>query len=466
MRRNRSGISRRRFLGTAGAAGMAGAAMMGSGVAMAQPHQKKYKIGVLSAEEAEFGPPQRDLLVWLIENSPNGHLFEVYTGDSTCGEEGEDPLRLFRTIFDMKDEGVDFFVGVSCSGSAQVLMTKPTKAEAYNDSEYYTRFMSMWATSCFMNTGANSGSIELWAQQKGPSTGGSLHLHSNDITCARGSYPIGYQIGEEMQPGGMYEGKKIVQITEDAAFPEGLAIGVRTGLSEWGLVPDLDIKVLINTDDIPGSVANVEAALLDILDQGYGDGTSILIMNPYNKDENDIFCEAYNNLGDARKDFILYGSYGFANVARLGGPPYYDASASKNRKYIPGLIAADYDLSQDWLDNDDDGNGTDWLDEYERLYDEIPAIMDDMLSQWGAQIWIMHQVDAANLMMDLIIRERGNVQRVNKALATETFQTFAGPATWNYPDPGTKPYDHCFVQYGPTNSFDLLADYWYTFPMI
>ncbi len=386
-------ISRRDFLRKAGMAAVGGVAVLAGGGLMrgAGADQNKFKIGLMTSLTGwpGGGEPSMQILRYAVERQGEvlGVPFEVLEGDSSCGI---DPVTAFDNL---KSQGVDFFIGPTCSASVQLLLTGP--APSKQTWKEYKNYIRRWRTTSMLSPGANSSSIEQWSQEQADLIDPEGPLHFRTLTFEAAI--SGRYLGELACSENLYVG----MITENDAFAQSLANGARQACS--GLVYD---NAQVDMTDIQA----IEAVIYEAINAG----AASLIMIPFGTSGAENIATA---LESSTFTGQLYGSFGFLGVDL------------QNATALDGMYVVD-------VKSDESLETQAWQDYKNDMNNEIPGVIADFQNAWGSEFWLMSHVDTTQIMTGIIARENGNVKKVNRALENEIlyqadYGTFLGDIKWD-----------------------------------
>jgi hypothetical protein len=432
MKRNRrSGMSRRRFLGAAGAgaAGVAGAAMYGSGVASAgsRVHPHEYTIVTLT-----------DDACWSADDAARRLLYDKlfkdkkYTGIRFREKPAPDGAWCCSNAYGfghardlfvgLRKEGYKFFLGPICSGVDVDIITPPEypvngtpqeKLQFYKD---FAEFVYAWSDACVLTVTA--GDTEDLLENLRCFAKGMLPMH-HYVHHGKDQLP---ELGLIVQEEGV---TKLGIIATDRAWLIGMASGLEEQLGPLGV----DVEFADPPYPPSYNSTEIQAAIESLLNKGV-DGLAFLAFDGSDAAAFYTAVESlspadqtkFNGLSGLYGNFSFYGGFGSGKTL-LDGLKFNVPDLSGNI-YFNGRTAADLnDELELWGPTFDNQIHTAWADTY---------------GEYGGYFYHMW-VDSFLLMTQLMTENNANTYLVNKALQDVVFEnTILGPET-TWPGPGGFP---------------------------
>jgi hypothetical protein len=417
----RSGMSRRNFLRNAGigAAALGAGALGMSGAVHAADASSRVKIGIMTSFGSwdyaypPYGDCARDVVKYAIENSQySAGVQVVLPSVGTCGY-SSNGIEVFN---ELKSLGANFIVGVTCSSTLQRLFENPD--------------LNAWSTTCMINPGANSDSIEdCWV--------GSLDrlprtpFRSTTTPTSATSECLGADILASVPNPkvAVFTGPDSAGTSVDG-YATGLTKGVILGVGSGNVVYSNAPTGCDDFGELLVTKEEFKAAML----AAYNNGANVFVLVPFaNDDYAAAMVAAYQEANMAGT--YLYGSASFSSegpsgmryvgagfdeslMNNLGGWTAY-VEGIKNATFManysryppsmgipPGAYPADNKLG--WANNAIDAFRATWPDDH----------------------YLLAHVDSGVILAMLAATTSGNVDNANKALMKDTFSGFMGSYNW------------------------------------
>jgi len=403
--------------------GVAGAAVMGSGVARAATTPQKYKIGIMTSFGSwdyaypPYGDCARDIAKYAIEHSPySANVQVVLPSVGTCGY-SSNAIEVFN---ELKGLCANFILGVTCSSTLQRLFEKPDR--------------KAWETTCMINPGANSDFIEdCWVKPLNHLPNKIKPFRSTTTATSATSECLGEDILASVPNPkvAIFTGPDSAGTSVDGyatGLTKGIILGVGAGnvvYSNAGEGCDDPGELLVTKEEFQ---AAMEAAYDD------GNGANVFVLVPFANDAYaDAMVAAYQDANLAGT--YLYGSASFASTGPSGmryvGSGFDETlmedldgwttyvellrSATHRTNYStypkeygipPGAYPADNALG--WANNAVDAFRATWPDDH----------------------YLVAHVDTAEMLAMLAVQTMGDPSLANQSLMTDTFGGFMGSYNW------------------------------------
>jgi hypothetical protein len=436
----RAGMSRRNFLRGAGAAGLAGAAAMTFGARGARAAtRRQVKIGIMTSLSVwpEGGKPQQDVIEYALgeQTKKTNTTFVPVVTDCTCG--GDDPvLNPVQQLLGLKDQGCDFIVAPTCSGSAARMWLPPVRPLPEYEPAAWTGVPNQWvgledmyyevtdpASTLMLSVGADSPFNEIFSQaSRDYSANPNRPLAYRTITSSTDGFtePLGHLICSDFG-----NAVRVALLAEDDSFAQGMSWGTKNALN----ICNTGGSIVYENTTIPMAGPQAHEAIKTAVTAAVNAGAEAIVFNPFGD-------TGANNVYDAVTDlyptgvipFAMYGSYSFIGqgVNNLNGmvlaAPTVDWSG----------VSLDWAHWRDPTNRSVDSLDTNLVRGYlKKMWRGYPDMVYDMWANWGDEYFLLNIADGVKFLTEAIIKHDGNVLAVNNELEHGTFQGYMGTISWN-----------------------------------
>lgn len=422
-------MSRRNFLRNAGigAAGLVGAAMLGSSASFAKKNnsQQEYKIGVMGIGPSippyqPVGTATYDVISYVLEEQGRklNVTFTPIFGDCTCGDAFGEGVTAFTDFLKLKQDGVKFFLGPNCTTSAVQMVGVPQNYDPdapnyYSDPREFRKALKQYENA-WKDTTVISPTADGYANKVVGEDNRAFFMATNGVTYEPLRYRVvGVSASDKAKPVGALiceHGYSDVGIVyqENEDFVQSLVDGISSGLAGCGVSPAYYIS--------PNTVAGYQGKIKKAIDEN----KQAIAFACFGSDEGALIKQAVNNLLEA--GYTMPALYGTSEVGVISG--MWTATVILDES--PGGTGTIN--GKDWTayDNAMAQAGVDW------------SFFAVAFGDAAAPLYVAQIVEAAYILSELVVAKKGNTYEVNKALDYGTYPAptpyttgFFKGVTWN-----------------------------------